>query len=338
MKKKLSIRDIAEQLKVSKTTVSFVLNGKAAENGVSKAMERRVLAYIEKVGYRPNRMAQGLRTGRSKTIGMMVEDISDAFFSSIARKFEEILSVKGYRIIYGSTENNTAVAKDLIQVFRNHQVDGYIIAPPPGIEEDIRELIADELPVIVFDRTLPNLEVDSVLVDNHQGAYRATRHLLDNGYKHITLVTLTSEQIQMRERERGYLDCLAEAGKRAKILRIKYHEQREKAVSDIEKNIPADTDAVLFATNYLAENGLEAIAMRRWNIPDQVAIAVFDDCNWFKLFKPSITAVAQPLEAICTEVVDLLLQKLEHAGHKAPRSLHLPTHLVIRDSSQQRSQ
>ncbi|MVT08800.1 LacI family DNA-binding transcriptional regulator [Chitinophaga tropicalis] len=335
MKKKLSIKDIAEQLNVSKTTVSFVLNGKASENGVSQAMQRKVLSYIEKVGYRPNKMAQGLRTGKSKTIGMMVEDISDTFFSTIARKFEEILTTKGYKIIYGSTENNTDVTKELIRVFRNHQVDGYIIAPPPGIEEDIKALIEDGVPVIIFDRPLTELDVDSVLVDNYRGAYKATQHLLANGYKNIVMVTLLSEQTQMRERERGYRQCVEEAGGKPAILKIRYHEKKEKAIADIEQYLKNNrkTDAVFFATNYLAENGLEAIANCKLAIADRIGVVVFDDSNWFRLFKPSITAISQPIEAICTEVTNLLMERLEQKKEIAPKAIVLPTNMIIRNSS-----
>ena len=335
MKKKLSIKDIAEQLNVSKTTISFVLNGKAADNGISKAMERKVLKHIEKVGYRPNRMAQGLRTGKSRTIGMLIEDISDAFFSTIARRFEEILAAKGYRIIYGSTENNTDVTKDLIQVFRNHQVDGYIIAPPPGIETDIKGLLEDNLPVVIFDRTIPDLNVDSVMVDNYWGTYKAIQHFLANGYNNIAMITLASDQIQMLERERGYLRCLEEAGKEPLMMKIKYHEQKEKTIADIEmflKQHP-ETDALFFGTNYIAENGLEALINMKCVIPEQVGVVVFDDNSLFRLFNPPITAISQPIEAICTEVVNLLFDRIDQKASTGSKFIQLATNLIVRDSS-----
>ncbi|WP_345952871.1 LacI family DNA-binding transcriptional regulator [Mucilaginibacter sp. PAMB04168] len=335
MKKKLSIKDIAEQLNVSKTTVSFVLNGKADENGISKAMQKKVLKHIEKVGYRPNRMAQGLRTGRSKTIGILIEDISDAFFSTIARRFEEILGNKGYRIVYGSTENNTEVTKDLIQVFRNHQVDGFIIAPAPGIEQAVQELIDDKIPVVFFDRPLAEVDSSCVLVDNFKGTTRAIQHFLDNDYQHIAMITLASDQAQMKERERGYLECIKEAGRQSYVMKLKYHEQKEKTVADIEdylKNNP-NIDAVFFATNYLAENGLEAILNLDLKIPQQIGIIVFDDANLFRLFKPSITAISQPIQAICDQTVQLILEQLDNDGESAPRVVQLATSLIVRNST-----
>lgn len=335
MKKKLSIKDIAEQLNVSKTTVSFVLNGKASDIGISKAMQKKVLKHIEKVGYRPNKLAQGLRSGKSRTIGMLIEDISDAFFSTIARRFEEMLSAKGYRIIYGSTENNTEVTKDLIEAFRHHQVDGYIIAPPPGIEDDIKALIEDDLPVVIFDRPVPDADVDSVMVDNYRGTYKAIQHLLSSGYKNIAMITLASGQMQMNERERGYHQALAEEGLSPQIMKIKYHEQKDKSIADIEAFLREhpDTDALFFATNYLAESGLEALTNLDISIPNQMGVVAFDDHIIFRLFKPSITAISQPIDAICNEVVTLLFDRFDTKKESSTKSVQLNTNLVIRNSS-----
>ncbi|MDT3401174.1 LacI family DNA-binding transcriptional regulator [Mucilaginibacter terrae] len=338
MKKKLSIKDIAEQLHVSKTTISWVLNGKADQYAISKALQRKILKHIEKVGYKPNRMAQGLRTGKSKTIGILIEDISDAFFSTLARRFEEILGKKGYRIVYGSTENNTEITKELIQVFRNHQVDGFIIVPAPGIESTVKELVDEKTPVVFIDRPLSDYDGSCVLVDNFRGTAKAIQHLIDNGYQHIAMVTLSSDQAQMRERERGYQITASEAGMDINVLKIKYHEPKDKAVIQLKNflNKHKETDALFFATNYLAEIGLETILDLKKNIPDQIGIVVFDDANLFRFFKPSITAIAQPIQSICEQAVQLLFEQLESTSEVSPRIVQLPTSLTIRDSSANR--
>ena len=187
MKRKITINDIAKELSISKTSVSFIINGKAREKSISKRLEKKVLAYVNVIGYRPNHFAQGLRTGKTKMIGMLVEDISDPFFSAIARMMEEIAYKKGYKILYSSTENDTQKAKDLIQMYRNRHVDGYIIAPPPGIELELKELEDDGFFVLLFDRTLPDLEISNVTVDNLESSYKAVKHLVDNeiGRAHV---------------------------------------------------------------------------------------------------------------------------------------------------------
>ena len=142
MNNKLTISDIAAALNISKATVSLVLNGKAKQAKISKKMEDKVLQYMEEVGYRPNLFAQGLRTGKTKIIGMLVEDISDPFFSAIARHAEEVAYEKGYKIVYCSTENNTKKTKEMLHMYRGQKIDGYIIAPPPGIEKEVKERLS----------------------------------------------------------------------------------------------------------------------------------------------------------------------------------------------------
>ncbi|MFD2144991.1 LacI family DNA-binding transcriptional regulator [Mucilaginibacter antarcticus] len=140
MKKRLSIADIAEALNISKTSVSFILNGQAEEKRISKKLVDKVVQYVEEVGYKPNLLAKSLRTGKSNTIALMVEDISNPFFASIARLIEDRAYQNGYRITYCSTDNDTAKTKDMIGIFQDRHVDGYIIAPPEGIEDDILSL------------------------------------------------------------------------------------------------------------------------------------------------------------------------------------------------------
>src|ERR1700712_5634997 len=134
MKKKLSINDIAAQLKISKTTVSFILNGRAKEKRISDELVQIVLKQVEKVGYKPSSLAKSLRTGKSKTIGLMVEDISNPFFAGIARLIEDRAYKNGYKILYCSVDSNVEKTRELISTFRDRHVDGYIIAAPEGIE------------------------------------------------------------------------------------------------------------------------------------------------------------------------------------------------------------
>lgn len=336
MKKRMTIADIANDLNISKTTVSFVLNGKARENHISIILEKKILDHIEKVGYRPNQFAQSLRTGKTKIIGMMIEDISDPFFSAIARVIEETAYSKGYKIFYCSTENNTQKTKDLIGVYRARHVDGYIIAPPPGIENEIEELLAEGHPVVLFDRTLPDLRVDNVIVDNYQGTYSAIRHFIENGYRKIAMITLNSDQVQMTERLRGYQDAIAESGRPSFIKKIAYHIKKEDSIHEIQKFLLAnkELDAVFFATNYIAEQGLESIRNLNLRIPGDLGVIVFDDYNLFKLFTPSITAISQPIKEMAEQVIRLILARLSNPVKATEvKTFVLPSTLIIRDSS-----
>lgn len=336
MKKRMTIGDIANELGISKTTVSFVLNGKARENHISVALEKKILKHIEKVGYRPNQFAQGLRTGKTKIIGMMIEDISDPFFASIARIVEEIAYNKGYKLFYCSTENNTQKTKDLLEVYRTRQVDGYIIAPPPGIEKELKELVDDGHPVVLFDRTLPGFNADSVVADNYQGAFNAIQHFIDNGYRKIAMITLNSDQVQMTERQKGYENAIKQTNQLPLIRKVTYHDDKENSIKEIQDFIAdnRDVDAVFFATNYIADNGLEAIRNLKLNIPQELGVIVFDDYNLFRLFTPSISAISQPIKEMAEQVINLMLERLsDKLAQKEVRNFVLPSTLMARNSS-----
>ncbi len=336
IKKRISIHDIAKQLNVSSTTVSFVLNGKAEEKRISDEMKKKILDHVAEVGYQPNQVAKSLRTGKSKIIGMLVEDISDPFFSSISRLVEESLYKHGYKIFFSSTENNTEKTRVLLNVLRERQVDGYIIAPPPGIENEIESLIGERSPVVLFDRYFPDLNTINVVVDNFGGASLAIDHLYENGYRKIGLVTLDSEQSQMKDRLAGYNDTVRKKGLPSVVEKIPFRQTKEEMVKQIKDFLltHSELDAVLFATNYLTIPGLEAIIELTLSIPHDIAVVGFDDNNHFSLFSPSITAVAQPIQMLSEKTVKRLMSCLvkEKEGFKSETEV-LPTKLIIRSSS-----
>ena len=294
------------------------------------------MKYVRDTGYQPNHVAKSLRTGKSKIIGMLVEDISDPFFSSIARAIEGNAYKLGYKIFYSSTENDSEKTKALIRVLRERQVDGYIIAPPPGIEEEVRALMNDHLPVVLFDRYFPSLSTINVIVDNFSGSYEAIQHFLGNGYKRIGFVTLESEQTQMHDRLIGYTKGLNGHKLKPCVCKISYELKQDKIVpiikSFLEKN--SGLDAVLFATNYLAVSGLEAIRQLKWSIPGDIAVIGFDDNTHFSLFSPAVTAVAQPVQEISEQVIAQLMGRLSGKEKiTANKTIVLPIKLNVRESS-----
>ncbi|MBC7934718.1 MAG: LacI family DNA-binding transcriptional regulator [Rhizobacter sp.] len=337
MKKKISIHDLARELKISATTISFVLNGKATEKRISSEVETKILEYIQKVGYKPNLVAQSLRTGKSKIIAMLVESIDDSFFASIAKVIEVTAYKLGYKVFFASTENETEKAKQLIRLFRDRQVDGFIIAPPPGIEKEITALLEDNCPVILFDRHLPTITTTNVLIDNFDGAFSATNHLFENGFKKIAFVTLDSTQSQMQARLDGYQKAIKQAGTVSKILKLSYNllhtEISEKIKEFLQKN--KQLDAVLFATNYLALGGVDAINQLNLKVPENLAIIAFDDDLIFQLLSPSVTAVAQPVQEMSEEVIKQLMKSLavEDQSAQQKETIILKTKLIVRKSA-----
>lgn len=341
MKKRTSIHDIAKELKVSATTISFVLNGKAGEKRISEDVKKKVQDYVNRVGYRPNMVAKSLRTGKTNIIGMLVEDISDPFFSCISRGVEAIAYNHQYKIFFASTENDTEKTKELIRVFRERRVDGYIIAPPAGVEEEIKSLMEDNIPVILFDRYLPSLTTSTVIIDNFSGSYNAVNHLIENGYSNIAFITLESDQTQMQARLQGYIKAMEERQALPIINKIPYKVSNMASAEKLMEAFIAKhnkLNAIIFSTNYLAINGLKAIRNLGLTIPEDVAIVGFDDNTHFHLFTPSISAVAQPVEEISEEVVKQLLNALSDEKEiKKRKTVTFPVKLIERNSSMPKS-
>lgn len=330
MKKRILISDIAKALGISVTTVSFILNDKAKEKRISEALTKRVLDYVKKVGYKPNELAKSLRTGKTKILGLIIEDISNPFFGNIARLIESKVYEQGYRIIYCSTNNDVEKAKELIQMFYDRQVDGFIITPSDGLEDTVKQLQQNNIPVVLFDRYFPGLETDYVGADNFQGAFDASNHLCQQGYRRIGFVSLYSDQTQMKERSDGYMKAMDNNKQQSFIQKIQMEASDEEAMESLREFICENRlDAVLFSTNYLAISGLKASKKFNFAMP---AVIAFDDHTVFKLVEPSITVVSQPIKDIAENLINILLLRLQ-GKIKATRKMVLPCELKVREST-----
>lgn len=336
-KNKVSIKTIAANLNISVTTVSFVLNGKAKEKHISKELTQKVLDYAKEVNYKPNQIAQSLRTGKSNLLVFMVEDLSNNFFSKLARIIEDIAYKKGYKVIFCSNENNDEKSKDLISLFKLRQVDGFIIVPSPGIKSTIEELIEDDIPVVLLDRLFDGLECSSVIIDNEEATYNATSHLIHNDFKNIGFITTDSDQSQMQGRLMGYEKAIAVHNLKPKTLQIPYNDiSRGKGKEFFREFLEhhTDLDAVFFATNYLAQSGLEVFKENKPNLISDLGIIAFDDNEMFKIYDPSITSVSQPLLEISTKLMEILLPMLKKKDvNESISKVILKTSLIIRESS-----
>ncbi|TVP46089.1 MAG: LacI family transcriptional regulator [Mongoliibacter sp.] len=336
-KKRVSIKDIAKALGVSITTVSFIINGKAREQRISDEVILKVKNYIKEVGYKPSHVAQSLRLGKSKIIVFMAEDISNQFFSSIARFIEEKAYKNGYKIIYCSTDNDTEKAKELISTFQMRNVDGFIITPTPNIEESIQDLIKEEFPVVLFDRWLPKVDCSHVIVENRKSAFEGAQHLINKGCKNLAFVTVQSSQTQMVDRSSGFKEAARNADVTFTEFELKFHNLSEvgpyEELLDFFKS-REEIDGVFFATNYLAFEGLQALDSLGREIPGHVKVVSFDDHYFFNLYKPKITAIEQPLELISEKLMETMLSHLDEftVGY-TPRKVVLSNTLNERESS-----
>lgn len=337
MPEKISIKDIAKIIGTSITTVSFVINGKAKEKNISEEMTKRIQKVVDEMGYKPNSLARGLRTGKSKIIGFLVDDISKPFFSTIATSIDQIASKHGYKLIFSSIGRDQERAKEILQIFKERQVDGYIIAIAAGIEQEIFSLLNNGTPVVFFDRYLPDLKGDYVLTDNYASTHNATQHLLDRGFENIGFVTIKTEELQLLDRLKGYQASIVEAGKTPHVLMIDY-ENREQATAEIKKFVAEfkALDAIIFASNYLTMDGLQLLKTNDRKLLSSKGLISFDDFELLEFLNPSITAVEQPAQAIAERLIHLLIKKMGHqyveANHKY-EIVNLPAKLNVRQST-----
>jgi len=332
--KALSIKDIAIEAGVSITTVSFIINGKARDKSISEAVIKKVEKIITESGYKPNQIARSLRTGNSNIIGLIIEDISNSFFSRIARLIEDKAYKKGYKIIYSSTENNIDKAKELINMFKSRKIDGYIISPIKGLEEEIQQLLSDNKPVILFDRNLPGLDTSYVGADHFKATYESIESFVKKGKKRISLVTTDIDVQQITERLAAYKKALDDYGivyDEKLVLQVPFNQEETDSMIQLEKLFHTEhIDAVLFATNYLAISGLKVLKQIDKKIGDNFSVIAYDDHEVFELHTPGISAVQQPLEEIAETVIQLILSQLSSKTKLDNQQIVIPARLIQR--------
>ncbi|MDT0648317.1 LacI family DNA-binding transcriptional regulator [Zunongwangia sp. F260] len=335
-KQRVSIKDISTELGISITTISFIIN-KKAKNRISDEVIKKVEDYIKKVGYKPNTSAQTLRTGKTKTIVFMAEDISDPFFSAVAKEMEEIAYKNGYKMIYCSTENDKERASELISLFQDRQVDAFIITPPENFQQEIQELIAQKNEVVMlFDRRYTTTDHSYVILNNFNGAKTAAEKLIASGCLNVAYVGLASDFSCMSERLEGYKDAIKNHQSQPISLLLPFKDVKSKAGRTQFKNLldqHKNIDGILFATNGLAINGLKGLKELNKKIPDELAVITFDDRDLFELHSPSISVLSQPVPALATELIKGTLQLLK--GKNGPNETFqkiLPGKLITRDS------
>lgn len=209
MKKKTSLKDIAEKVGVSTALVSYVLNNKK-EGRISLQITEKIKAAAKELNYKTNQIARSLKTNKTYTIGLIVADIANAFWGSLARIIEDEAQKNNYTVLFGSSDESAQKSEKLINVLLDRQVDGLIIAPVDNTSAQIAELMENEVPFILIDRYFPGIKTNYVAIDNYKAAGTAVSHLISIGCKRIGLVTFNTTIYNIAERKRGYLSTLKE--------------------------------------------------------------------------------------------------------------------------------
>ena len=334
--KKITMKDIALKTDVSVSTVSFVLNNIGEKMGISTAVIEKVLQVSKELRYKPNMIASSLRTGETRSIGLIVEDISNQFFSELAKVIENEARKLNYRVFYCSTDGDDQRAEELIDSLLQANVDGIIIAPTNKLEESIDNFLKMKIPVVLIDRYFPGQLVSSVVVDNYDGGYTGTKKIIDAGRRNIAVVNINSGMIQMQLRELGYENALKESGiyDESLVLRIDYRKNetdRINLILEFFKKHP-QIDGVLFLSNYLGLCGLQAFRQLGIKIPEDVSVVSFDDHDSFRLHSPSISIVSQPIAVMAKKAIDMLIDQMTTGKQTEIENVMIKGSLVERES------
>ncbi len=329
-----SLQEVARRAKVSIATVSRVLNKSDKVVPETRAIVEQALRDLD---YRPSRVARRLRmsNGRAHLVGLIIPDIQNPFFAEIARGVEDAAYAAQYALLLCNSDENPEKEKFYLNVMRDESVDGIVLPPFDETDAAVVEIIKTGIPVVCVDRSLARAKTDLVEVDNYRGAIEGVAHLIAKGHTQIGLIEGRSQVSTSRERRRGYLDALAEAGLtvRKDLMRSGDFKQESGRVLAHELlDLRKPPTALFVCNNLMTVGALAALHQRGVRVPQDVALVGFDDLPWAEALDPPPTVVRQPAYEVGKQAMELLLKRIVEPA-RPPVTVRLLPELVVRRST-----
>ena len=338
MKKKsnITIHDIAKILKISPSTVSRALND---SNRISDVTKRKVKELAKKLNYQPNIIATHLRTGKSKTIGVIVPHINRNFFSNVIGGIEVTASSSGYKVIIAQSKETLKKEIESINAFINARVDGILvsISIETNTVEHFKLVKKHGIPILFFDRAPDNFEASKVIINDFMGAYKAVKHLIESGYKKISHFAGPQQLSIYRNRLAGYLQALKDSNIEIDEDIIYYDTIIfEKGYKVCEQIINSNkkVEAIFSASDISALGAIQCIKQKGYKIPDNIAIVGFANEPFDEILEPRLTSVEQHSYEIGQKVTELLIEEITTPQHQRKyKTIVIEPELIIRESS-----
>ena len=316
MTRKTSLKDIASKVGVSASLVSYVLNNKDKENRVSKETANKIRAAAKELNYFPNLNARSLKTNISHTIGLIVADISNPFFSSLARTIEDEAYARNYTVIFGSSDENNDKFIKVLDFLSTRQVDGFIVASPGESRETVLGLNESNVPLVLIDRYFSDIVVNTVMVDNFKASYEAINHLLEKGHERIGAIVYESTLLHYRDRCNGYLEAMKKTSivdNTQFLVKVNHQSLHSEIQEAVRKLIFEDkVTAIYFATNTIATEGLKQIKNFGKEIQNEIDVVAFDENLIFQFLDVHIPFMSQPIKKMGQEAVRILIDQIEN--------------------------
>lgn len=325
-----TIFEVAQHAGVSHMTVSRYFN---QPDKLSPATRVRVRKAVEALQFIPNASAQSLAKGSTRLLALIVTNIANNFCTSVASGVEEVVRAHGYTLILCNTEGAEESERVYLDMLISRRVDGLLLMPAPGSENHLDMLQQRKIPLVLVDLDVPGVDADFVYGDSFDGGLRLTRHLIAQGCRDIAFVGGQAGLSSLEQRLAGYRAAMAEAGLPERVYLQRYDLESGRAITKglLEKeHLP---EGLVAASNHVAAGALMTLREQGLRVPEDIAIASFDDIELASLIDPFLTAVVQPAREMGRKATELLIERIE--GYKGPVRRHcFPVAFIERRSTQ----
>lgn len=313
----VTIKEVAQLAGVSTSTVSRALSGRIPVDAETK---NKVLAAVEKLGYRPNALAKGLKEGKTNTIGLIIPNIRNPIFPAVARGVEDVARKNGYTVILCNTDENLEVELDYLDKLQKRWVDGLIFATAKEESGHILKLRAQGFPVVLLVRKMKD-SIDAVVADNYGGGYKAACHLVEKGCTRIAVINGSMEIDLYRERLEGFKDALRDRGillEEGLVITgiADNRDGYEAMLSLLDK--PGEIDGVFAANDSKAIGAVKAVRDRGIKVPGSIKIIGFDGLEASEIIEPPLTTIVQPTYHMGARAAQRLIKLMDAGGEEEP--------------------
>jgi len=334
-RKRNSLKDVAEQAGISIATVSRVINNKGH---VSAALRARVMEVARTLNYQPNLQARSLRKQKSRSIGLLIPNLMNTYYTALADSISQLLINQGYQLLLSSTRDNPAIEQETLNKLIGHDVDGIIWVPTVGSLAQLQQLNNQNIPAVSIVRKVENNLIDTIVFDDQAGSQAAIHHLIQLGHQSIGFIGGDTRYSSNYDRWQGYLAALRQAGLPLDNDLVKLGEFRSawgSIACDEVLRLPTPPSALFVSSNAVIHEVLKALRQHALRIPQDISLICFDDLGWFSYSDPPISAVSTSHEMMAQAAVDLLQRRIEQPeqAQRPPVFMQLTFQLVIRHST-----
>lgn len=327
-----TIRDVAKEAGVAPITVSRVINNTSY---VSEKTRAQVEAAIEELGYVPNMLGPSLRFKRTMTIALVITDIANPFWPTVARGVEDVAQANGYSTILCNTDESEEKQEQYLQMLLQRRIDGILLAPVANDPAIVQRIQKQGIPVVVLDRHVDGVKVDIVRGDSETGAYELTNHLLSLGHRNIAILTGPHETPTAVDRVDGFCRAFDEAGitySDSQIIWGKFSQESGYEMARSALNSPTPPTALFTANNFVAVGAFSYLREAGLTVPDDISMVTFDAVPNSFMTESYPTVVQQPAREMGQEAANLLIKRIAEAGDDY-QEIVLPIQMTIGNSS-----